>query len=281
VLLFFFLVAIICFFIAIAFLSVGIASYNYYRYSPFVFLTLILFFVQTFLYRDINQVRSAITEAISLFLIANIHNRKHFKVILIICVAGFFHVASFSLIIVYLFSFLRLTRVMLVFGYFFALFLGIIGVSSVMLSFMPNLGFIKTKLVNYANSGYADSVSLFDITNVKNSFIFLMLIIYWRHLVDRVKYFEKMILFCFVLFCFVSVTWRIAFSDFAIFAARIATFFGVVEVLLIPSLIYIFKQRVIATCIILLYAFVTLYLNLFVKEGRYPYELSFSFFRSL
>ncbi|OOF20251.1 EpsG family protein, partial [Salinivibrio sp. IB872] len=56
-------------FLSIASISIGLASLNYYRYSKYVFLALTLFFVHTFLYRDINQIRSAIAAAIGLFLI--------------------------------------------------------------------------------------------------------------------------------------------------------------------------------------------------------------------
>jgi len=260
-------------FTAVAILSVGIASYNYYRYTPFVFLALVLFFVHTYLYRDINQIRAAVAAAIGLFLVAQIHDRKHLRAMATIGLAGLFHMASLSLAIVYLLSFIKITRKRLVYGYFIALFLGFVGISSILLSVLPNLGHITTKLVNYANSGYADSVSLFDITNIKNTFIFFILIFYWHYLIDRVKYFETM-----MLFYFLAVTWRIAFNDFGIFAARIATFFGIVEVLLVPALLYLFRQKLIATLAILVYAFLTLYLNLFIKDGRYPYELSFTLF---
>ncbi len=260
-------------FTTVALFSVGLASYNYYRYTKFVFLVLVLFFVHTYLYRDINQIRSAVAASIGLFLISQIYNREHFKAIITISLAGLFHMASLSLALVYLLSFFKVTRKRLVYGYFIALFLGLIGISSVLLAILPNLGHVTTKLVDYANSGYADSVSLFDITNIKNSFIFFILIYYWHYLVKKVRYFETM-----MLFYFLAVTWRIAFNDFGIFAARIATFFGVVEVLLVPALLYLFRQKLMVTLIILLYAFLTLYLNLFVKEGRYPYELSFTIF---
>lgn len=260
-------------FTTVAFFSVGLAAYNYYRYTPFVFLVLVLFFVHSYLYRDINQIRSAVAAAIGLFLISQIHNRDHFKAIITISLAGMFHMASFSLVIVYLLSFFKVTRKKLIYGYLVALALGVIGVASFLLTILPNFGHATTKLVSYANSGYADSVSLFDITNIKNSFIFFILIYYWHYLVKKVRYFETM-----MLFYFLAVFWRIAFNDFGIFAARIATFFGIVEVILVPALLYLFKQKIFATFLILFYAFLILYLNLFIKEGRYHYEISFNLF---
>ena len=259
-------------FTVVAFLSVGLACYNYYRYTPFVFLTLVLFFVHTYLYRDINQIRSAVAAAIGLFLISQIYYRKHIKVIATLSFAALFHMASLSLAIVYFLSFFKVTRERLIYGYLISVILGLVGVSPVLLlAILPDLGHVTTKLIGYAyDPNTADTISLFDLTSIKNSFIFLMLIYHWHYLAEKVKYFKVM-----MLFYSLAVSWRMAFNDFGMFAARIATFFGVVEVILVPTLLYLFKQRIFATILILVYAFLTLYLNLFVKAGRHPYELSF------
>ncbi|MCG3767776.1 EpsG family protein [Vibrio cincinnatiensis] len=256
-------------FLAVSLLSVGLATYNYQRYSKYVFLVLILFFVHTYLYRDINQIRAAIAAAIGLFLIPQIYHRQHFRIICTIFLAGAFHMASLSYFLVYFISFLKFTNKRLVVGYVISIILGLLGVSSLLLSVLPNLGHVTTKLTGYANSGHAETVSLLDITNIKNSFILLLSVALRSRIKDKVIYFDTML-----LFYFLAVTWRIAFSDFGIFAARVATFFSIVEVLLIPALIYAFRQKFIMTIFILLYAFLTLYLNLYIKEGRFPYEFS-------
>lgn len=256
-------------FLSIAVLSVGIASYNYYRYSNFVFLTLALFFVHTFLYRDINQIRSAVAAAIGLFLVAQIAHRDHVKIIVTILVAGLFHTAALSYFILYAFSFFNHSRISLFYGFSIALFIGFLGISSILLQYLPDLGYVTVKLHEYANSEFANSVSLFDLTNIKNMILFLIFLFYWDTLKVKMKYFETM-----MLFYFLAVVWRIAFNDFGIFAARVATFYGIVEVLLVPSLLYIFRQRMFANFIVLIYGFITLYLNLYIKEGRFEYHLS-------
>ncbi|WP_306331919.1 EpsG family protein [Vibrio injensis] len=258
-----------CLFLIVSLFSVGIASYNYYRFSKYVFLVLVLFFVHTYLYRDINQIRSAVAAAIGLFLIPQIYHRQHFRIICTICLAGTFHMASLSLIFVYFLSFLKFTNKRLVAGYLISLTLGFVGVSSLLLNILPSLGYVTTKLNHYSNSDYANSISLFDITNIKNSFFFILFVFFRERLKKKLIYYDTM-----MIFYFLAVTWRIAFNDFGIFAARVATFFGIVEVILIPALIYVFKQKLIITFFILVYAFITLYFNLYVKAMAYPYEMS-------
>lgn len=260
-------------FLLIAFLSVGIASYNYYQYTPFVFLAFLLFFVHTYLYRDINQIRAAVAAAIALFLIQQFYYKQHIKIVLTICIASLFHVVSIILFLPYLLSFLKITRKRLVVGIVIAFMMALVGASNILIAAFPDIGFLTTKVINYANSHYAESVSLFDITNIKNLVLFLLLIYYWNFLKEKVKYFDVM-----MMFYFLAVSWRVAFSDLGILAARVATMFGVVEVVLVPAFVLLFRQKLIPTILIILYAFATLYLNLFVKEGRNPYELSISIF---
>ncbi len=256
-------------FTGMAFLSVSIAIHNYYRYSSYVFLTLLLFFVHTYLYRDLNQIRAAVAASLGLYLIYTMENKAHGKTLAVIVLASLFHMAALSYIIVYVLSFFKVTKNKLMLMLFVSVVGGVVGVTNLFLSVMPNLGYISVKLMNYSASKYAEPIGLFDITNIKNLFISIFLLFSWKRLHYKVKYFETM-----MLFLLAGTSWRILFSDFGILAARVATFFSIVEVILVPALILVFKQKLLPTIFIVFYAFLTLYLNLFVKEGRFPYFLS-------
>lgn len=257
-------------FFVISSLSVGIAAYNYKRYSKYVFLTFLLFFVHTYLYRDMNQIRSAVAAAICLFLIAQIHKKEHMKIWLTLFFASVFHVASLSVAVAYILSFIKVTRKRVLIAYILSFLMGAIGISQIALSVVPGGGFFASKLHSYtANGSYANAVSFFDVTNVKNSFVLIFILIFWERLEKKVPYFATL-----VLFYLLAVGIRLAFWDLGVIAARISTFFAMVEVILIPYFVTIFRQKILVTTVIILYAFITLYLNLFIKSGRYPYELS-------
>lgn len=250
--------------------SVGIAAYNYKRYSKYVFLTLLLFFVHTYLYRDMNQIRSALAASICLFLITQFHNREHFKIWFTILLASVFHVASLSVLVVYILSFIRVTRKRAFFAYILFCLIGTIGISQIVLSLVPGGDFLNSKIYTYTeNKSYANAVSFFDVTNVKNSFVLLFILFFWERLEKKVPYFSTL-----VLFYLLAVGIRLAFWDLGVISARLSTFFAIVEVILIPYFVTIFRQKILITVVIILYAFMTLYLNLFIKSGRYPYELS-------
>lgn len=256
-------------FLTIALFSVGIASYNYYRYTKYALFAILLFYVHTYLYRDINQIRSAVAAAIGLFLIYSIHHKQYIKSLFIIFLASTFHMAAFSYVVVVLLSFLSIGRKTMAISVVISIFVGAVGISYLLLSMLPGMGYITEKLLDYADSGYAESVKLFDITNIKNLVIFFACILFWDRLSEKVPFFKTL-----MLFYFIAVSWRILFNDFGIFAARISTFFAVVEVLLIPSFFYIFKNKIFISIVIISYAFLTLYINLFLKEGRFPYTIN-------
>lgn len=256
-------------FLLIATLSVGFASYNYYRYTHYVFFALLLFYVHTYLYRDLNQIRSAVAAALGLFLVFSLHHKQHLKSTLIIFFAAMFHMAALSYFVVFILSFFGISRKFMVLGVIFSVAVGAIGISYIILNALPGMGFVTEKLSDYADSGYAESVKLFDITNIKNLFIFSLCIFFWKDLSRRAPYFQTL-----MLFYFVAVCWRILFNDFGIFAARISTFFAVVEVILIPAFLYIFRHKVLVGIVIILYASLIFYLNVYVKEGRYPYVIN-------
>jgi len=217
-----------------------------------------------------NQIRAAVAAAIGLFLVAQIYNREHFKVFVTLFIASTFHIASFSLIFAYMLSFITLTRKRVIIFYIIAVVFGLIGVSQIVLNIVPGGGFLAMKLYSYtANERYVTAISLFDITNIKNSAILFVVILFWKKLEKIMPYFRTII-----LFYVISVTIRIAFYDLGVLVARISTFFGIVEVIIIPYFIYLFRQKLLIVAMIIIYAFSMLYLNLFVKVGRHPYELS-------
>jgi len=258
-------------FLTAALISIGVTIYNYYRYSTYVLLSILLYFVHTYLYRDMNQVRAGIAAAIGLFLIAQIHNREHLKSYRTLLFSGLFHVASLCLVIPYLLSFFRITRKKVILLYALSLSLGIIGVGKILVKLLPTSGYLFVKIAGYASSQtYGAALKLYDPTNIKNLFILLIVLIYWKRLKAIIPYFETL-----VLFLAVSASWRVAFSDLGIIAGRVATFFDIVEVIVVPYFVCISRYKWMTVSAIIIYAFMTLYLNLYtVKISPEPYTLS-------
>ncbi|WP_230842256.1 hypothetical protein, partial [Vibrio harveyi] len=111
---------------------------------------------------------------------------------------------------------------------------------------------ISVKLAGYTSTEkYVNSVGLFDVTNVKNMFIFFLLYTQWDLLYRRYKTFPLL----FVFFAF-GTAWRIGFSELGIISARIATLFTISEVIILPMFASVFKSKFLPTVMIIIYAFI-------------------------
>jgi len=252
-------------FLITSFLAIGINLYHYYKYSPFVMLTIGLYFSHTFLARDMNQIRAGLAAAILLFSIKYIREKNFYKFLFIIILASSFHIAAAVFFITYFIARDYHKTTTYIYLLLIAIVLSYLELSKFLVENLPDfLGIIKTVLINYYNSvENKNATSTFDITNIKQLFIAISLILCFKRLQKTSSYFVIM----FNIY-FIGVFWRIIFSDFGIFAARFATFFTIVEVILVPFLLLCFfpRQRIIVAIIILCYGFATLYLNIFQKK---------------
>lgn len=259
-------------FLFCAFFSVGIAGSAYKHLSPFPYISLLLFFVHTYLYRDMNQIRAAMAAAICLHCVPCIARKAYFKAVLVVLAASLFHVASLCMFLAMLFALQEPSRKKVYIYVSLSIFLGTISISSIILSFLPGLNTsIAASVVNYSESEmYSQDLGMWNITNVKSLAILLVLTIFFDSLRSRINYFSVM-----YSFYALGVCWRLAFSDFAILAGRIATFFEIVEVVLVPGLILLVRQRSVGYFLVFAYAFSMFYLNMFVVVRRsYEWVLS-------
>ncbi|WP_102315702.1 EpsG family protein [Vibrio cyclitrophicus] len=258
-------------FIVVAFISVGTSSYNYYKISAFPFLTLLLYFVHAYFYRDMNQLRAGLACSIALFSIVHIHEKRTKEFMLTIIVAAFFHMASTILILAYLFRLLEPKRKMLIITVFFGLLLDLLNVTEYVVQFIPDsLKSIQSTIDNYSNSQmYSQDLGLFNITNIKSYVILGVGLIFYERIKKQVPLFTTII-----AMYTLSVSWRIAFSGFSILSGRVATFFEIVEVILVPMFCLLIKNKLVGHIIIIIYAFAIFYLNVFSLD-RIPYYTSY------
>lgn len=256
------------FLVIVAGLAVGITTFNYYRYTPYVFLALLLYFAHVYLRREMVQIRAGVAAAIGLFLIQQFKERDHLKIAITIAVAMCFHLASVIYVLAYGCSFLNLNRKRIVVGLAVALVLGAIGISGMFVSLLPRIGPITSDIHGYYDSQHAYELGILDITNIKNLAIMAVVLVYWGKMEDRLPYFDVL-----VTMMSLATVWRLTFSDFAVFAGRGATFFAIAEVLLLTGFVSVFEHKTVVRIVLIIFAFLMLYLNLTVEEVHFlPYE---------
>lgn len=255
-------------FIIIAFIAVTLNLISAKKYSPYIFLTIIWYFAHTFVLKEMIQIRAGLACAICLFSIRFITEKKIIKFIISIIIAMSFHSAAIVFSLAYIFCQIKTSKKLLSILLIIAIFIG---------QFLPLGSFIHLfgieKINLYVGSAlYNRSIGIFsNPTTIKSILITSMCLLNYENMRVKLPHFE--ILFKIYL---LSTIWLILFNDFAIIAGRVATFWSITEIILVPSFLLLMKKNLsnqfIGWISIVLIAKLILYLN-FITQNIIDYVL--------
>lgn len=250
-------------FFVIAAIAVGLNLSFYSRYSKYFLLTLLFYFVHTYLFRETMQIRSGVAAAIVLWSLRYVFRQRFIKFSLLVSLATGFHIGAalfFIIYPIYRFNWSRKVWLYIIaFSIFFAIFLPF----GKIIILMPTGGIFQRILV-YSWMMEASQGSVFtNPTILKQLLLVVVALRYWSVLEQKMDYFRL-----FITPLMISLCWLLVWNDFTIVAARIATFFSVTEVMLMPMFFYLVtpKSRPIVGLILILIAFAILGLNIAVDN---------------
>ncbi|MDE6460526.1 MAG: EpsG family protein [Paramuribaculum sp.] len=260
----------------VALVAVGINVSCYKEYSPKFFLFATLFyFIHTYILRDMSLIRSGIAAAIVLYSLRYVGQRKLKWFLLTIIIAMSFHLASIIFIIVYPFYAMNLSKRSMIRMVIVSLLISYVFSAGMLLNALPKVG-IFSRVSNY--SWMIGSSKLGVLTNptvLKQLFFVVISLVYYDRIKEHCPNF-RLLLVPYLL----SVCWLMVWNDFAIVAARMATFLSVTEVIIIPTTLILFKKhsRQIAGTVLIALAFIILYWNgnyyLTDVPGLLPYRFT-------
>ncbi|WP_298064275.1 EpsG family protein [uncultured Rikenella sp.] len=257
-------------FLAIATLSVGITLSCYQRYSRYALIGVVVYFSHTFLLRDMIQIRAGFAAAVALWALRYVEQQKPVCFFLVVLLAMSFHMAAGIVLLVYVVYRLNWSRRTWCWLVGMSLLVGLLMPLGHLLGSLPGGGIFQriqtyVWMINDEPTGI-----LTNLTILKQLFFSFICLKYWKKLLEIMPHFRLL-----AIPYLMSVCWLMLWNDFPIIAARIATFFSVTEPLLVCAVLYLVTKvsRPIATSLILIFAFLMLYLNVFVK-GFPEYHLS-------
>lgn len=246
-------------FLVVAAIAVGLNAYLLQRYTSYFLLALLLYFVHTYLLREHIQIRSGVAAAICFYSLRWVRSERPWRFLATVGAAMSFHLASGVFLLVYPVYRLgwspgrwkKICLACLVVAY--ALPLG---------KFLSLIPFVASfeRVSNYMwTAGLEPSGVLTNPTILKQGFFVFAGLTCWNELSARLPCFRVIFIPMLLSFC-----WLLVWNDFPIVANRMATFFSVTEVVLVPNFLCLLKPRsrpVVFLCIVV-FAFLVLYLNL-------------------
>lgn len=258
-------------FLVVAFLAVGLNISSFRKYSPYLFVSILFYFVHSFILKEYVQIRAGLSCAICLYAVRYINNRNIRKYILCMVIAIPIHMSSiifFPMYWIYYFMINKKENYIL----YFLLFSFIVGTlypfGQILKTYAPFLG-ETSRIATYANwEQFNKEIGILtNLTTVKQIFLCILCYIYRIRLNNKIHCFLILYL-AYVL----STCWLMVFNDFVIVGARMATFLSVGEPVLFAGVLGLFSKqsRVIVLSVFIFIAYNILNMNFHTKPlGEY------------
>jgi hypothetical protein len=244
-------------------LSIGVAWNYCIKKLPYPTLILLGLLSHSLLYREFTQIRHGMSGALcaaSLFLISRQQTRQAF---LLQFISLFFHSATLF-VTFFTLLYMRLSRKN------FILFCSLLGATLFALGAHRTIAliagyiYLPASATIYIDSEYDYSLGLANPTLLKQVVLVSLFFLCGKYMQIKDKLYHDL-----TAFYFVSVMWLFAIHEFAVFAGRLSSFFGVLEVYLLALLLSYVKERGVRLLffgLIVIFYCAQFYLNIEYKE---------------
>ncbi|SHG59770.1 EpsG family protein [Flavobacterium johnsoniae] len=241
------------------------------KYSPFVFLSLIIYFTTDFMMKEMGQIRHGIAMGIIFYGYDCLINKKKNFFLFIVVLATLFHFSAICVLPLYFIYNSKKT----IFFYFSSIFLmlpfvifDVKGVIFRFMSFLPIESF-SSKAEAYSGSDFANRIGF-------NSTFFLLIVMFSILLFLKYKTtYKPEIINIFVNIYFLGIVYFMVFNSISEFSLRTNVYFRMLDILILPILIYNFRYRILG-----LFLLILILLNTFkTLNNRYNDEaISYTYF---
>jgi hypothetical protein len=248
--------------ITYAVLGVGIKYLAIRKLSNQIWLCLITYFSYYFLLHEVTQIRAGIASGLVLVSIYYAQERKLRTFLALIAVASLFHFSAFVALPIYLLrrNLSAIVKVAVAMAIPLGLFFRISGID---ILFVLPIDIVETKIETYTTVGvYALSeLNVFNLVYLMKYALLYIFLLFSARIADHSKFFPILLqVYAVSMFCY------LAFSFNTTLAMRISELFGVVEIVIIPMLLYAFRSRILGLGAVLLFAILNLGLALYQTE---------------
>ena len=232
------------------------------KLSLFPILSVIFYFSHLFINKELILLRTGLASSIIIFGIYLFIKRKSYVLLLFsIFIASAFHMAALVALVLPVALRLKISNKILFLITLILFFCAAFNLyaTNLVINLFNNLGLMPNNLTIYINyDAYNNEIGAFNLKTVLQLTTSCVLLHYRKFLKDKIIGFD-VLLTTYLL----STIILLAFADFAIMAARLATMLSNVEFILLPSLVLLIRrvERVVPHLIIIGFSFIIMQLN--------------------
>jgi hypothetical protein len=261
-----------------AMVSITLKLIFFSKESEMPFVSVLLYFIGTFLAQDFGQIRQGLAISFSLFAFIEVYNRKFIKFLFFFLLAMFFHYTAIIIFPFYWIGRIKPTK-------FLTLFLIIASVlfSRYFLQLMDylvpavNIDYLNAQFLSYRDRSFGLEFSNFILLMITHIPIIFMYHLYSRTLLKSSK--NQIFFQLFVL----GTCMNIAFMPIPEIGLRGTAYFEILDTILLPNLVKIIKDDgrfvfcIFLTCLVLAKFYLT---NADMPASFIPYQINFNLLRN-
>lgn len=253
-------------FMIFALLGVSIKFIAIRRYSALPMLSVLFYYVTSYLLHEMIQIRAGVATGILLLSVTDIYNKNFMRFLLKVGIASLFHISSLVFIPFYFINPNKINRLLYYLGLIIVVIIGIRGVN--VFTLFPGLGGLNAKLQAYQKfQNFMREVNLLSIGGVLNIILVIVLIQFsnqLRHVNQYAIIITKMLYF--------SIVSLFLFSAVSIIAWRISELFGVASFIAFTYLLYLIRPKIFLVIMLIIMAAGLFSLNLYRQGLMQPYH---------
>lgn len=262
-------------FTTVAFCSVFLNIDSFYKYSPYICLCVLLYFVHNFALKEMIQIRAGLASALCLYSLRYLPKLQYKQAFVFLLIAISIQASSAVFGLVFILNYIKPTKKMILSLIILSLIIGTIYPLGQIIKNFTDIGDYSERAMTYVlygDSGYAKSLGIWtNLNTIKALGISLYLLIYYDTLSNKFVMF-KPILLSYV----VGVCWLLCFNDFAIIGARMSNILMAGEPILLSFPCALFSKNSKIFYVLLIIAIAIIIFNLNIAPNKItPYKFSF------
>jgi len=235
-----------------------------------IMLSILIYFSSIYILQDMTQIRAAVASGLFLLSIPQIINQNSKKFFLIIFLAICFHYSAIIFLPFYFFNTHKINKILFVFILVIPLTLALFKYNP--FNFLTQFDFgiytFKIKAYLIGQAWEKRPINIFNFSILFQIGICVFFVLFCEKLNN------KFVVILTKINCF-GVALFYIFSYSPVLAFRISDMLGIVQIILVPYLIYFIKPRALAEGVVILISFALFINQLVIHPILNPYELVF------
>ncbi len=256
-------------FLIFAILGVSLKFIAISRLTDFTFLSVLVYFSNFFLLHELTQIRAGVASGILLLSIIEIQKRNLLRFLLLIGAGILFHYSFIIFLPFYFLNAKEINKKMYLALLFVPYILIALNVNVINLLQIFRLGVFSEKIELYndlLSMGVYDKIKTYSVVFLVQLFVCTLFVIKSDLLIQNNKYALLLLkIYCIAAACLVML------STIPVLAIRISELLNIVQIILIPFLLYIIKPRYTALVLVMVFALIIISINLLYVPILKPY----------